>query len=368
MKWIKWFAVVVVALGVAVAAFAYATARRSQQPVGFQVVRVESNSGPIAVALWYPTAATPRATTFIGGNLLSVARDSQVKGAELPLVVMSHGNDGSALSHVDLAMDLASAGYVVAAPTHAGDNYADRSLQASPALFHQRAEQLRATLDYLLTRWPQRATIDPSRVGAYGFSAGGFTVLTLAGGRPDMALIRGHCGRPPDFICTVLAQVGSPLVQGAGGAGEFAADARIRAAAVAAPGLGFTLAGGLSNVRIPVQVWHGEKDDTVPHATNSRIVEQALGARAEPRMLPGATHTGFLAPCGLLKPPALCRDPAGFERGAAHTAIPLKHGAVAAIVVSGPSAEGEAANARAEGRAAVGVRPRRVHRRIDRAA
>ena len=318
MKWVKWFAVIAVALVVAAAAYAYATARRSEQPVGFQVVRVETHSGPIAVALWYPTAATPRATTFISGNLLSVARDSRVKGSKLPLVVISHGNDGSALSHVDLAMELASAGYVVAAPTHAGDNYADRSRQASPAIFNQRAEQLRATLDYVLTHWPQRATIDPSRVGAYGFSAGGFTVLTLAGGRPDMTLIREHCVREPEFICSVLAHVGSPLVRGTGGASAFTADARIRAAAVAAPGLGFTLAGGLSDVRIPVQVWHGEKDDTVPHATNSRIVEQALGARAEPRMLPGATHLAFLAPCGLLKPPALCRDPAGFDRMAAH--------------------------------------------------
>lgn len=318
MKWIKRLAALVALLILALAAYAFATARRSDRPVGFQVVRVESPSGPVAVALWYPTAATPRPTTFISGHLLSVARDSPVAGAGLPLVVISHGNDGSALSHVDLAMDLANAGYVVAAPTHAGDNYADRSRQASPALFSDRAGQVRATLDYVLKSWSHRDAIDSSRTGAYGFSAGGFTVLTLAGGKPAMASIREHCGRTPEFVCTLLTQVGSPLIRGADGTGAFEADHRIRAAVVAAPGLGFTFTNGLADVRIPVQVWHGDQDEAVPHATNSRIVEQALGARGEAKTLSGATHLAFLAPCGLLKPPALCTDSSGFDRIAAH--------------------------------------------------
>lgn len=321
MKWIKRLAATVSLLVVALAAYAFATARQSDRPVGFQIVRVESPSGPVAVALWYPTADTPRPTTFINGHLLSVARDSRVEGTGLPLVVISHGNDGSALSHVDLAMDLADAGYVVAAPTHAGDNYADRSRQGSAALFSERAGQVRAAVDYVVNGWPQRNAVDPSRVGAYGFSAGGFTVLTLAGGKPDMSVIREHCSRTPEFVCKLLTQVGSPLVHSPDGVGAFEADHRIRAAAVAAPGLGFTFAGGLADVRVPVQVWHGDLDDAVPHATNGRVVEQALGVRADARTMAGATHLSFLAPCGLLKPSALCTDPASFDRVAAHKAM-----------------------------------------------
>lgn len=321
MKWIKRLAALVALLALALAAYAFANARRSDRPVGFQVVRVESPSGPVAAALWYPTAETPLPTTFISGHLLSVARDSRVEGAGHPLVVISHGNDGSALSHVDLAMDLANAGYVVVAPTHAGDNYADPSRQGSPALFNERAEQARAAIDYVLNDWPQRNAVDSSRVGAYGFSAGGFTVLTLAGGKPDMAIVRDHCSRTPEFVCTLLRHVGSPLLESANGAGTFEADRRIRAAAVAAPGLGFTFERGLADVVVPVQVWHGDRDDSVPHATNGRVVAQALGARAETRTLPGATHLSFLAPCGLLKPPALCTGPEGFDRVAAHKAM-----------------------------------------------
>lgn len=322
MKWVRRIAIVLGVFVVALAVYAVGTARRSVNPVGFQVARVETASGPIAVALWYPTTQTPRPTTFINGILLSVARDGALLGDDLPVVLISHGNDASAFSHVDLAMELASAGYVVAAPTHAGDNYADRSRQGSPALFSQRAEQMRATLDFVVEDWTWASKVDSSRVGAYGFSAGGFTVLTLLGGKPDMAAIPEHCRRTPEFICKVLAHVQSPLLASGEDAGVFRADPRIRAAAVAAPGLGFTFAGGgLAQVDVPIQVWSGDRDELVPFATNTKIVQDELGTHAEPRQLDGATHHSFLSPCGLLKPPAFCSDPDGFDREAAHAAM-----------------------------------------------
>jgi predicted dienelactone hydrolase len=322
MKWLKRIAGVLAIALVVLVAYAASTVRRSEHPVGFQVVQVQAATGPLAVAVWYPTSGKPLPTTFVGGSLLDVARDGAVAGNHLPVVVVSPGNGGSALSHVDLAMALASAGYVVAAPTHAGDNFADQSRQASPALFSQRADQLRATLDYLLKAWPDAAHLDATRIGAYGMSAGAFTVLTLAGGVPRMAAIAEHCRVAPEFICTALAQARSPLLAGAEGAGTFAADPRIKAAIVVAPGLGFTFAeGGLSGVQVPVQVWSGDRDENVPFATNTRIVQDGLGEHAEPHVVAGATHLSFLAPCGLLRPPGLCTDTAGFEREAAHVAM-----------------------------------------------
>ncbi len=319
MKWVKRLAAVVLLAIIAALAYGVSTAFRAENPVGFQVVRVESRSGPVAVAIWYPTSGAPRPTTFIGGALLSVARDGPVRGDRLPLVVMSHGNSGSALGHVDLAMNLASAGYVVAAPTHAGDNYADQSRQSSSALFSQRANQVQATLDYMLKPWSGANHVDPSRVGAYGMSAGAFTVLTLVGGVPRMAAIADHCRQAPEFICQALGHVGSPLLKDATGAGQFVPDPRIKAAVIAAPGLGFTFAdGGLEHVRVPVQLWWGDRDETVPFATNGRVVEEGLGASVETHQLRGAGHTSFLAPCRLLKPSATCSDPDGFHREAAH--------------------------------------------------
>jgi predicted dienelactone hydrolase len=322
MTWVKRLAALLAIAVVAFLAYAVVTARRSGNPVGFQVAQVNSPVGPVAVAIWYPTSGTPRPTTFVDGSLLSVAPGGPIQGDHRPVVVISHGNGGSALSHVDLAMDLASAGYVVAAPTHAGDNYADQSHQGSADLFYERAEQVRSTVDYLLKAWPGASRVDSNRIGVYGMSAGAFTVLTLVGGVPRMAIIPEHCRENPEFICKALARSRSPLLAGAKGLTRFRADPRIKAAVVAAPGLGFTFAGeGLADVRVPVQVWSGSRDDTVPFATNTMVVQAGLGRLAEAHRIQDASHLSFLAPCGLLHPPALCTDPDGFDRKAAHMAM-----------------------------------------------
>lgn len=254
--------------------------------------------------------------------VLEVAPKGVLSGEKLPLVLISHGNGGSGLGHVDLAMALAHAGFIVVAPTHPGDNYADTSGQGATDLYSHRAQQLRSTLDYMLDQWPSASKIDSSRIGAFGMSAGAFTVLTLAGGRPKMQKISEHCAKDPEFICRALAELKSPLLQGAEGSDAFAADSRIKAVAIAAPGLGFTFeGGGLKDVHIPVQLWIGDRDDTVPARTNAAIIQHELGSLVETHVVPGAAHVSFLAPCGELKLPAICTDPDGFDRIAAHTAM-----------------------------------------------
>lgn len=319
MKWLKWVASVLLLIVIAAGAYALSTAQRSERPVGFQIRPVETISGPMAVAIWYPTDGSAWPTTLVGGQLLSVSRDGAIKGDALPLVVMSHGNGGSALSHVDLAMELASAGHVVAAPTHVGDNYADSTRQGSPALFSARAEEIRSTVDYMLGRWHGASHLDPGRVSAYGMSAGAFTVLSLIGGRPAMDRIATHCAQAPEFICEALQQVGSPLLRSGEGAGEFRPDPRIRQAVIVAPGLGFTYAGdALASVDVPVQLWFGDQDRTVPFASNAAVVQAGLGDRVEVHQVKGATHFSFLAPCGPLGPARLCNDAPDFDRRAVH--------------------------------------------------
>lgn len=308
---------------VAIAGYAIATARGSPRPVGFQLKRiVDGHAHPMSIGIWYPTSASPRPTTLLGSTLLKVAPDGPVLGQRLPVIVLSHGNGGGLASHVDLAMDLAAAGYVVAAPMHAGDSFADQSAAGSARLYSDRAQQVRTTLDHVLGLWSARSHIDPERVGAFGMSAGAFTVLTLIGAQPDMTLIASHCAANPEFICKVLQQAGSRLLDRNADTGEFATDPRIRAAVLVAPGLGFAFAReGLAGVRIPVQLWVGEQDHTVPFATNGGIIRKGLAGRVEFHEARGANHLSFLSPCGLLRPPALCSDPPGFDREAFHTTM-----------------------------------------------
>ncbi|MFD0740216.1 alpha/beta hydrolase family protein [Lysobacter koreensis] len=325
MKWLRRILIAAAVLVLVLVGVAVATAQRSERPVGFQLVRAAGADGrAFAVGVWYPTQARPRPTTFLGGIVMDVAPAAAVDGRALPLVVISHGNGGGPGSHADLAMALADAGYVVAAPMHSGDNFADQAAAGSVNLFSGRNRELRATVDHMLTAWPERGRIDPQRIGAFGFSAGGFTVLTAVGAAPDLRLVATQCTASPEFICDVLRHAKSPLLDAAApGVGDaFVADPRIKAAVVAAPGLGFAMGtNGLADVRVPVQLWSGEQDDKVPYATNAKPVREALGARVEFHAVPGAGHTSFLTPCGLLRPPGLCTDPGQFDRRTFHAAM-----------------------------------------------
>jgi len=322
MKWVRRGLLLLLVLIAAVLTFAASRALRTTHPVGFQIVAAPDAGGlPIPVGVWYPTEATPRPTTLLGLNLMSVAPAGPVAGSSLPLIVISHGNGGGPGSHADLALALADNGFVVAAPMHPGDNYADQSGVGSQRWLPDRSRHVHATLDYMLQAWPGHARIDANRIGIFGFSAGGFTALTAIGGEADLRLIASHCAATPEFLCQLLSQANSaPLhPEGVPPASAFVRDARIKAAVVAAPGLGFTFVpGGLAKVTAPVQLWSGEADVNVPEATNTALVLKALGAGAEFHSVPRARHFSFLVPCRLPGPPFLCRDSDGFDREAFH--------------------------------------------------
>lgn len=321
-KWLGRGFIAIIVLLCALLGYAILTALSTERPVGFQITQTtDANGRAFPIALWYPTQARPWPTVFAGTGLMNVAQDGAISGRDLPLVLISHGNGGGALSHVDLALALANAGYIVAAPMHTGDNYTDQSKLGSVSLFSGRAKELHASIEHLLKQWQGHERINPERIGAYGFSAGGTTVLTLVGAQPDLRLVAQHCANASEFVCDVLRQSKSPLVDmNAATMGEaFSADSRIKAAVLAAPGLGFTmLPAGLANVSVPIQLWSGDQDDKVPYATNAKLVRAALGSRAEFHSVDGAGHFAFLAPCGLLKPPAFCADPGQFDRKAFH--------------------------------------------------
>jgi len=245
-----------------------------------------------------------------------------------PLVVISHGSGGDYLSHSDTAQALAGAGFVVAALTHSGDNWRDRSLVAA---IWQRPRQLRLLVDYMTGTWPGRARIDAAKIGAFGFSAGGFTVLVAGGGRPDLGRVRDHCSAHPDFFDCRIASAAAPFLPLLPRV-DWAHDSRIRALVVAAPALGYTFGQeGLAAVRAPVQLWSGDSDEILPHRFYAEPVREALAGRVDYRLVPGAGHFDFLAPCtteAAVARPQLCTSLPGFDRSAFHDVL---NGAVIAF-------------------------------------
>jgi predicted dienelactone hydrolase len=283
--------------------------------VGFEAMAMPMDSGsPIPVAIWYPADA-PAAETPLGLFRQTVATDAPVAGSALPLVVISHGSGGSKDGHYDTALALAKAGFVVAALEHDGDNYRDHSGAAD---IMRRPARLVRLIDYMLGEWRGRAAIDPARIGAFGFSAGGFAVLAAAGGRPDFGLVARHCAEHPQFFdCKVLADSPGTAPPAAG----LPPDRRIKALVVAAPALGFTFANGLAGVTQPVQLWRADDDRVLPAPFYADAVRASLPSPPEFHPVAGADHFDFLAPCSerlAQLVPIICRSAPGFDRAAFH--------------------------------------------------
>jgi predicted dienelactone hydrolase len=277
---------------------------------------------PLEIGIWYPSQATAQ-PIVMGPTTMNVAVNAIAQGKRLPLVVMSHGTGSSFLGHYDTAIALADAGFVVVAVTHTGDNYADRSRSAD---IMDRPRQISRVIDHMLSAWDGRATIDPARIGMFGYSAGGFTTLVSIGGVPDFSTIGPMCRQyPGDFACQLIARSGSNLTAPAPWAMTHSADPRIKAAVAAAPALGFTFSpAGLRNVRVPVQLWRAENDVLVPHPRYAEAVRLALPEAPDYHVVSNAGHFDFLVPCSTALAslaPAICNGAAGFDRAAFHASF-----------------------------------------------
>ncbi|MEO3472004.1 prolyl oligopeptidase family serine peptidase [Roseomonas sp. CAU 1739] len=259
----------------------------------------------------------PRATRldFFSQDL---APGAPVRGRNLPLIVISHGSGSSFVGHVDTAFALAQAGFVVAAPTHTGDNWRD---SAGAADLGARTRQFAAVIEHVVDHWNPGA-VDPGRIGAFGYSAGGFTVLAAAGGTPDLSRIVGHCAANPAFFdCRLIAAAAVPAAPTV-----LAPSPRgLRALVVAAPALGFTFGpGSLAELAMPVQLWQAADDAILPMPHYVEPVRAALPRAPEFNSVAGAGHFDFMAPCppGLASvAPAICASKPEFDRVAFHARL-----------------------------------------------
>jgi len=293
---------------------------------GFRLLQVDdSGHEDLTVGLWYPTrTSAPAKPNTQFGHALAV--DAPFIDAKHPVILLSHGYSGWYGGHADLAMALANAGYVVAAPSHTGNHFADMSSSVDKWAL-DRPRHISATLDFLLQDAATKYQIDEDRVGVYGFSAGGFTALSLIGGVPDFDFAAEHCERSPsEFVChqgmieamrNARLDTLSDQVWGH--------DQRIRAAAIAAPGLAFAYSEtGVAEIEVPVQLWSATNDHSVPHLSNAVPLAKRLPVKAETHWVENASHFAFLImPCRPAFKKAdpveyemVCTDADGFDRRA----------------------------------------------------
>jgi len=286
---------------------------------GLQLFDVPAGAGEPAMscAAWYPCAA-PVSQVKIGLVRLEVAKDCPITGSALPLVVISHGYSGRLTSHHDTAETLANAGFVVAAINHPIDSGPDMSRADSVSMLAERPRDIKRLIDYLLDSWPDRAKLDASKIGFFGFSRGGYTGLVLIGANPDLQA--GLVVIPPNV------QAYNQIVSNTDLPSAFTHDPRIKAAVIADPAFGpmFTRT-SLRGVTVPVQLWASQRSEEDKGigvtAEYVEAVRDNLPNKPEFHLVENAGHYAFLTPCSpelAARFPQLCQDHPGFDRVAFH--------------------------------------------------
>ncbi|MCR6477904.1 dienelactone hydrolase [Variovorax sp. ZS18.2.2] len=284
------------------------------------------DAAPTVIALYYPTEASAR-TTAMGPFTVQAAIQSAPEDKFKGLILLSHGIGGTELGHSSLAEALARSGYMVAAIRHPGDNWQDGSLlQAGASVyFTERPRQVSRVIDALLQdrQWKDRIASDAQgpRIGAVGHSAGGYTVLALAGGQADLSRIRAHCEaeRAADPIfCGVSRNVPSAANAAAAPVLPSLRDPRVRAVVALAPaGVLFT-ASSLAEIWVPTQIYEAEQDRFLVPRFHAEWVAQNM-PRAELHRIPNAWHFAFMDTPGTAIPTDdgnIADDPPGFDRNA----------------------------------------------------
>src|SRR5262249_38497154 len=122
---------------------------------------------------------------------------------KFPLILMSHGTGGTALSLAWFGTTLAAHGYIVAGVNHPGNNAMEPYTVEGFSTWWERARDLSEVIDALLKDSTVRRPIDATPPGDGGFSLGCYTMIEIAGGITDPAAFIDFCASPKaDGICT----------------------------------------------------------------------------------------------------------------------------------------------------------------------
>lgn len=237
----------------------------------------------VVLACYPTTADNPRSDFALPGGDVVPHMQSGAQpplfadaGARYPLIAFSHGLRGSPLSadYLKVLKWLASHGYVVAAPFHGDPRIADltvdslgdavtllANLEDLVAMQAVRPLAMSATLDLLLAHPQWRDHLDATRIGGFGASLGGETMLLMAGAAltKSPGLSSRRVGRDPRLQAAVgyVPYFGVPLLPAFGRDQE-----------------------GLNGVTLPYLAIAGTADTTAPLALTRQGVQRLQGPRA----------------------------------------------------------------------------------------
>ncbi|HEV2223546.1 MAG TPA: hypothetical protein VGR84_11140 [Candidatus Acidoferrales bacterium] len=270
-------------------------------------------------AVFYPAGVKTRSTTM-GPYVIDAASGAVMSPGAFPLIALSHGSGGNCWDLHDFATYLASRGFVVACVNHPGDNFQDHSGLGTDRVLIGRALQMSALIDAMLRDPTLGPHINPSHIGAAGFSAGGYTALLLAGARPNFDLLNDYCcayPKDPEFCTGWRVRITRPDL-------TLKSDPRVKAIFIMSPvGIYFDRA-ALAGVHVRVRLWAAAADAVLPLKANAERIRSLLPRPPEYSVIPNAGHFIFLAPCTQsmrVRLSAICTDPPGVDRAKIHSLV-----------------------------------------------
>jgi predicted dienelactone hydrolase len=287
----------------------------------------------VTTELWFKTTTDARIEWFSPRpplRSIPIARNADPLPPlrKHPLIVISHGNWGSRFSQGWLALELVKVGYVVLSTSHPGTVGDDQTVAGRYRLW-DRSRDVSLALDEVLKSPKWAALIDESRIGFVGHSFGGWTGVSLAGGRYDPARQRAFCqnAERKDFYCdgTLKDDIAAVLAEDAKDSFK---DARIKAFYImgSGPGQGFAT-DSLKSISAPFLVDTAQFDEILDPLTNStNLARQILSAKEVVRPV---GHFAYVPECRWLVGPILtklaglplCEDPKGVDRALVHKQV-----------------------------------------------
>lgn len=275
---------------------------------------------PVQALAFYPSSG-PERSSRIDGYRVDASEGAPVAIGRYPLLMLSHGNTGTPLALHDLATALARRGFVVVAVTHPGDNARDHSRLGTLSNLYGRPLQISAAITASLADPLLAPYISGEQVGMIGYSAGGETALILSGAEPDLERLRRYCQERPLDADACKTQ-GVLVADREDLSAE--ADPRIHALLLMAP---LSLMFGrhaLAHVRVPALIYSGDSDQLLAIDKNAQALARKLPVTPNYRLLAGAGHFVFMAPCDDEQREhmaALCNDPDGVDREGIHLSL-----------------------------------------------
>lgn len=294
-------------------------ALRGEFGVGTRELTLEDENRPLDMTIWYPADVAEGEAEYVDGLYLAMGMataDEPIlqRDTPYPVVIFSHGSGGSRILQLYLTEHLASHGFVVIAPNHAGntvmervldpDNYDDLVLD-SIALRPLDILRVIDFMDALNDDGDFAGQLDMEKLAVAGHSLGGYTAMSLGGANLNLAGLREDCEADDSERFCAIVDDNSDFAALRGlselpdGAFPPTTDDRIDAVIALAPALGEWFAPqSIAAIDIPTLNIVGSLDAVTPPEPNAYFIHEEIeNAPRALLTLENAGHYIFVDAC-----------------------------------------------------------------------